>query len=1046
MEVVVEASGADVGTLSPLPQAVRRRWRAKAQQEEAAAGSMTARSASSESMTTSALSARSCCSLEDIQTRLDSARRKREEFHQWMASKARVREVLVSDKAAVEKRMRDKLDRLQERLDNAERNRQLLMEEEKSRLTRSHALVIERYGKLQERAERDREALERTLNQKVAAAEAKRQELLAQERARAAALVSRAVAVARAQRERCIREQLGRRAALEAALKNARCRRSERLRSRPCQRLQRCWRQFQANGRTTASLMTDFVARGLDSESIQSVEFEVLAQKIQSPVSLRATRMLLSRLEDKLALGGHADPHRTQATEKLLQRMTPKKRGVKGAVTPTPRFPPRIFLSAYIMVGHPEYVLSTQGERELALLASARKLLHTFEELVRYHMNNASAGSTPPPSPCSSPAPNSRSRPFTTLLVAFDEAWVEYLDQFVAWKSHDAASLESELIGMAHVMELSMLDRSNSDRAQLRNTDMQAIREQVQRDQVLLRERISKLSGASGLARLEAALMAAREAHAARQAEELASTVDDEDSNQAMSDSPPPEAQDLKPPSPQPGVHKAQIAYELLHNPELLHANAAEGAQPAPSELQQRLKAAMERAFWDSVAQSVDNKNYDRVVSLVDELRTELSSLVPSSERQQLQEHLDTELMKQMLQSNQLNMLNLLNYVFSIYLRLCAPAKDIELKAAYKELIEKLHATSEPDPDDNSVSGQVVAQGLRFLMEQLQQLKVDVSRARLRALAPVVNSAAGVDYIRKWFSREVAPAGNVDELRVKLVRTESWLATALQSLPRVQDELSPHVASVSTSRPAVPAVMSAGRKATSVASTSAPTADAPELHAIVSSANDWKSPAAVVRVGIMQLLARTTPVQPETLTETLQLDAARLHRLQNNVQRLVVTATAGLLLQQTLAAKSVSRTVIDSAYAEYKTSVRVLLDKEGTRLQDLAAAAQIVASDVLSEDKAAGTAQLLGALITKTISEGNQVFQSVFANIVGAVRSYLLLGSASGKAAAITSLQRCGAVGLADEVFAYAAEANRVAGVNVQVFAPWYSQLIQSLA
>jgi hypothetical protein len=33
------------------------------------------------------------------------------------------------------------------------------------------------------------------------------------------------------------------------------------------------------------------------------------------------------------------------------------------------------------------------------------------------------------------------------LLVAFDDLWLEYLDQFVVWKGRDAASLEGELIG-----------------------------------------------------------------------------------------------------------------------------------------------------------------------------------------------------------------------------------------------------------------------------------------------------------------------------------------------------------------------------------------------------------------------------------------------------------------------------------------------------------------------------------------------------------------------------------------------------------------------
>ncbi len=38
-----------------------------------------------------------------------------------------------------------------------------------------------------------------------------------------------------------------------------------------------------------------------------------------------------------------------------------------------------------------------------------------------------------------------------SLLVQFDDAWLRYLDQFVAWKGADAASLEVRVCGRAGV-------------------------------------------------------------------------------------------------------------------------------------------------------------------------------------------------------------------------------------------------------------------------------------------------------------------------------------------------------------------------------------------------------------------------------------------------------------------------------------------------------------------------------------------------------------------------------------------------------------------
>ncbi|KXZ46915.1 hypothetical protein GPECTOR_39g409 [Gonium pectorale] len=123
----------------------------------------------------------------------------------------------------------------------------------------------------------------------------------------------------------------------------------------------------------------------------------------------------------------------------------------------------------------------------------------------------AVAGSVPP-SPSSA-----RSSPYMTigsLLVAFDDAWLRYLDQFVAWKGADAAALESELIRCAAALETSMLRKCRGD-----PTSERAVLQQTAHDQALLRERVAKLGGEAGLERLQAALESAHRAVAVEAAE-----------------------------------------------------------------------------------------------------------------------------------------------------------------------------------------------------------------------------------------------------------------------------------------------------------------------------------------------------------------------------------------------------------------------------------------------------------------------------------------------------------------------------------------------
>ncbi len=66
--------------------------------------------------------------------------------------------------------------------------------------------------------------------------------------------------------------------------------------------------------------------------------------------------------------------------------------------------------------------------------------------------------------------------------MRFDEAWMEFLDIFVAWKTEDAASLETELVRVAVKMERSLRSKlaSGASGGRARAVeDLEAMREQV---------------------------------------------------------------------------------------------------------------------------------------------------------------------------------------------------------------------------------------------------------------------------------------------------------------------------------------------------------------------------------------------------------------------------------------------------------------------------------------------------------------------------------------------------------------------------------------
>lgn len=161
------------------------------------------------------------------------------------------------------------------------------------------------------------------------------------------------------------------------------------------------------------------------------------------------------------------------------------------------RYPVRVFLCAYMILGQPDAVFSSRGERESALAEAAAKLLPEFEALTGLILDGPSSSSPGPSSP-TSPSPKRSKydwpsdvsttsalpspRPFAAQLSAFDAAWCAYLYQFVAWKVKDAKVLEEDMIRMACQLEVSMLQKcripSGGNLSDLSH-DAQAIRTQV---------------------------------------------------------------------------------------------------------------------------------------------------------------------------------------------------------------------------------------------------------------------------------------------------------------------------------------------------------------------------------------------------------------------------------------------------------------------------------------------------------------------------------------------------------------------------------------
>lgn len=226
--------------------------------------------------------------------------------------------------------------------------------------------------------------------------------------------------------------------------------------------------------------------------------FEQFALLIQSPETLHTAKVLLDRLEIRHRLSrcsanqsglddiDHllkrvASPKRKQTSRRVVlsrnQKETPAIRQTAKTTPHLSRYQVRVVLCAYMILGHPDAVISGRGERETALVNSANKFVEEFDLLIKILING----------PLQIPDKESdhvalTCRTFRLQLAAFDSAWCSFLNSFVVWKAKDARSLEEDLVRAACRLELSMIQTCKmtpeGGSAPLTH-DMKAIQKQV---------------------------------------------------------------------------------------------------------------------------------------------------------------------------------------------------------------------------------------------------------------------------------------------------------------------------------------------------------------------------------------------------------------------------------------------------------------------------------------------------------------------------------------------------------------------------------------
>ncbi|KAJ0240970.1 T-complex protein 11 [Hirschfeldia incana] len=797
-------------------------------------------------------------------------------------------------------KQRDELEtKVEERVQKAERNRMLLF---KAMAQRRAAKRQRAAQSLMQRAIQDnryKESVRAAIYQKRAAAESKRMGILEAERRRAntrlrqvfgaaSSVQSQKEAERRKMKDR-LEERLQRAKKLKAQYLRRRRgvfsarQRSETMRKKQehlVRMLERSWRRFAKYKKSTIVLARAYCDLGIDAKSIESVPFEQLAIKMNSVAVIRTVKELLDRLEIRLTLSqgstvkniNHLLKHifpparrgnSPSSASQSEQRSPDFKKMGHEKLKKIARYPARIFLCAYMIKQHPDAIFRGRGEHEIALVDFATFLIREFEMLVKIILEG--------------PGP----KKFRSQLEAFDKTWCSYLEGFVVWKINDAKLLESEL-AKTQKPELSEESKHTSlsqkplkvssptVRAILTETDGGGAGESK-----ASADSLRQSSSSPGSSSSSPSLKSGTEAIVPPNVTGLDATLASENE---------------------------VIVNEIVHENSTTFADSFDAGTGDSSILQVKVKETMEKAFWDGVMESMKQSqpDFSWVIKLMNEVRDELCEISPKDWKQEIVQTIDTDVLSQLLAAGNVDMGylgNILEFSLGILLKLSAPANEEEIRSTHHKLMTELGEIVPTEDQSNSSYAVLMVRGLRFVLQQIQILKKEISKSRLKLLEPLLKGPAGLEYLKKSFSSRY---GSPDQAASSLPLTKRWLFSVRGEAEKEWNEHKDALSAVTINNPGssgLPSTtMRTGGNVPSVSKVSAPSSP---FSGIELSECKGETVDLLLRLGLLKMVSEIGGLTLETIPETFQLNLTRLRAIQSQIQKIILVSIRSVVTNLT---------------------------------------------------------------------------------------------------------------------------------------------------
>ncbi|KAJ8759587.1 hypothetical protein K2173_007216 [Erythroxylum novogranatense] len=424
------------------------------------------------------------------------------------------------------------------------------------------------------------------------------------------------------------------------------------------------------------------------------------------------------------------------------------------------------------------------------------------------------------------------------------------------------------------------------------------------------------------------------------------------------------------------------LVNEIIHEHQSRFAEGLDVAHEDHNSLKARVRETMEKAFWNGVLESMKNDKSD--------FRDEMSS---QPWRKEISETIDVDILEQILKLGAVDMAHLrsiLEFALITLRKLSAPANDEAMTVLHNKILRELGEV--PLPGDESKVPYVLSiiKGLCFTLQEIQTLKREISRARIKLLEPVIRGPAGLEYLKMAFANRHRPPGAVPS---SLPLTKQWLSSVSPDVEQEWHEHLDYLCDFTKDNDffeiLFPSTLRSGGTTYSV----------PEIRSSTSNAG------CLFLLGLLKLVNRVEGLTLKDLPKTLKLNMFTLRTVQLQIQKIIQLC-------------------------------KLLDGVEEVRLSDII-------------EKINGTLKysrtIMANMLAKSLQAGDAVYRHVSHSIYLALRGGVFGGTGLNKRRLVeAALRLVGAAVLANRVIKAAKVLIVIASVSLSVNQEWYKVMLET--